>query len=79
MWHKILIFLGVSLVVVGISLLQFAWYFEWHHDFEYAHEVGCILLYTGIALLLAGMALSLTRVARALENIGQLMTMKVVG
>ncbi|RLE96729.1 MAG: hypothetical protein DRJ96_05735 [Thermoprotei archaeon] len=79
MWHKILIFLGVSLVSIGMAILQFAWYFEWYHNFEYAHEVGCILLYTGIALLLAGIALSLARVARALENIGQLMAMKVVG
>jgi len=75
----ILVFLGVALVVAGITLLQFAWWFEWYYEFEYAHEIGCILLYTGIALLLAVLAVALISVVRALERIGQIMVMKAMG
>ncbi len=76
---EIFIFLGVALVVVGISLSQFAWWLEWHYGFEYAHEIGCILLYTGIALLLAVLAVALISVARVLERMGQIMVMKAMG
>ncbi|RLE86795.1 MAG: hypothetical protein DRJ67_06320 [Thermoprotei archaeon] len=62
-----------------MAILQFAWWFNYYHDFEYAHELGCVLLYTGIAMLLGVLASALSRVARALENIGQLLAAKLFG
>lgn len=79
MRSKVFIFLGVGLVATGMSLLQFAWYFQWYHNFEYGHEIGCIMLYTGLSILLAAIASALMSIAEKLEKLAQLLATKIFG
>jgi len=69
--HKILIFLSVALVASGMAILQFSWWLSWFLDFEYGHEVGCVMVYAGLAILLAEIAWAIYKVAEALWRVAQ--------
>ncbi len=75
---KLFTALGVALVAIGITALQFSWWLSWYCDIEYAHEIGCILIYVGGALLLSALILVARRIAEAIEKISQLMAMKML-
>jgi len=76
--HKILIFLSVALVASGMAILQFSWWFSWFLDFEYGHEVGCVMVYTGFAILLAEIAWAIHSLVKAMWGIVRAKATEVV-